>query len=195
MSYLDSSDAALIALTRQRRAEASGRKATIYYRVHEPMNADRRRKRVPSAQAYPNPQHHFWQSRSRVRPLAGESSPGTEHPRAPWWRMFKAQDGCCYLCGWRFREDHWATEDHVLPRSRGGANRANVALAHQGCNTWKGNRKPYPCEVLALASINERLEWIAWETRSFDRHLSAVEGAQFQPTEGAEDIAPARRSP
>lgn len=202
MGYLDSSDAALIALTRQRRAERAARKPTLYFRI-QASNVNDRRKKITAAEAHPNPQHTFWQSRKRVRPLAGIGCPGSEHPRSPFWGMFKAQDGCCYLCGWAFREDHWVTEDHVTPRSRGGANRHNVALAHSGCNTWKGNREPYPCELISLAAINARLEWAAWERASDaarrppppsptlqDSTPSALQAAWHEPCPPAADGPP-----
>lgn len=179
MSYLDSSDAALIALTRQRRAERACRKPTLYFRIGEGEDDSPKPRRLTAAQTHPNPQAAFWQNRKRPRPWHGIQATGHDHPRSPWWKMFHAQHGLCYLCGWDFRDDHWATEDHVTPRSRGGANRRNVALAHQGCNTWKGNRRPYPCELLSLEAINAKLEWAAWQ------QLSADSDARSRTTEAA----------
>lgn len=189
VSYIDSSDAALIALTRLRRAQKAARKPTLYFRV-QPTNVNDRRKKVPAAQTYPSPQHPFWQSRKRERPLAGVGCAGSERPRAPFWKMFEAQNGCCYLCGWPFREDHWATDDHVTPRSLGGSNGKNVALAHQGCNTWKGNRKPYPCELLSLEAINARLEWMGWEQFSGDARLHRPPQPSPTPQDSAVSVLP-----
>lgn len=178
MSYLDSSDALLIALTRQKRAALVARRSvmdrarqTLYFRTKE---------RLSKAQAHPDPRDQFWQNRRRKRPPAGVSSVQSEtflSPWAPWWRLWRAQDGHCYLCGIPFSDDHWATEDHVVPRSRKGKDRGNICLAHQGCNTWKGNRKPYPCELIALDAVNAKLDWYAWELAS---ERASASGRSFQ---------------
>lgn len=68
------------------------------------------------------------------------------------WRRKKqkfmiAQQGKCWLCGGLMRVDvhtfHalYATWDHVLPKSKGGANHQdNLMLAHRKCNRERGNR-------------------------------------------------------
>ncbi len=77
--------------------------------------------------------------------------------RAPSSELFEAlwarQSGICALCGQpmlrnRFQASHsriWtkqrATFDHIVPTSKGGADRAeNLQLAHARCNKIKGNR-------------------------------------------------------
>lgn len=67
--------------------------------------------------------------------------------------LWAAQDGNCALCSKpmlrnRFEAPHariWAkqraTFDHILPRSKGGAETLdNLQLAHARCNKVKGNR-------------------------------------------------------
>lgn len=59
--------------------------------------------------------------------------------------IFERDAGICSLCGGAV-ERHGqhslsATMDHVIPVTKGGPHtRANVKLAHRGCNTRKGNR-------------------------------------------------------
>lgn len=50
----------------------------------------------------------------------------------------------CYLCNKaiEFRQD---SLDHIVPLSKGGTNnRDNLAIAHRGCNSRKGNRMEAP---------------------------------------------------
>jgi 5-methylcytosine-specific restriction endonuclease McrA len=67
--------------------------------------------------------------------------------------LWQAQAGFCALCGKqmlrnRFEAGHariWqkqrATIDHIIPRSKGGADTIdNLQLAHARCNKVKGNR-------------------------------------------------------
>lgn len=68
------------------------------------------------------------------------------------WReeAFKEQGGkCCYcaepmkLAFKHYGEDDFATRDHIVPRSRYGANNeANSALCCYRCNQEKGDRTP-----------------------------------------------------
>lgn len=67
--------------------------------------------------------------------------------------LWSSQQGACALCGevmlrnrfeaahatlWR---KHRATFDHIIPRSKGGADtQENLQLAHARCNKIKGNR-------------------------------------------------------
>lgn len=69
-------------------------------------------------------------------------------------RLYAAQDGNCYLCGYHMGAVRQATEDHVTPRARGGRNASNLLLAHSACNNHKGAREPYPCELIYLRTIN-----------------------------------------
>lgn len=93
--------------------------------------------------------------------------PPTEFPANPVLRKYLAiwiaQRRRCPLCGGRMRDvlgpsPGEASRDHVHPRSRGGALARNTLLTHRGCNTHKGDRLPYPCELIYLAAINDILE-------------------------------------
>lgn len=84
------------------------------------------------------------------------------------------QDNRCYLCGNLMARrkkknavSQWRTLDHILPRSRGGAQCGdNVALAHQGCNVRKGNRMPRTCEVLLGKVLHMRMSVRGMTTRA-----------------------------
>lgn len=73
--------------------------------------------------------------------------------------VFKAlwllQAGCCYRCDEPFTPDDWATVDHVVPRSKGGADGGNILLACAPCNQEKADRDPTPAELAVLARVNE----------------------------------------
>jgi hypothetical protein len=81
-------------------------------------------------------------------------------------KLRKHQDGVCPLCGGPLREDrtlhasevHWSTTvDHVWPLSLGGRNGfGNILLAHRACNSAKGGREPYPCEIIWLVAVCAR---------------------------------------
>jgi 5-methylcytosine-specific restriction endonuclease McrA len=47
--------------------------------------------------------------------------------------------------------------DHVVPRSKGGANVGNRIAMHRECNCLKSDRMPNGCELLWLAVVNARL--------------------------------------
>ncbi len=74
-------------------------------------------------------------------------------------RLAHIQGGRCYLCGGMMRERSSPTRDHVLPRAHGGKDGGNVLAAHSVCNNKKADRMPFPCEVLYLEAVNERLAW------------------------------------
>lgn len=74
----------------------------------------------------------------------------------------RAQSGRCYLCGETVRLSH-CNLDHVLPRSKGFRTVNNTLVAHYHCNSLKGNRLPYPCELLHLEYVNPRLPHKAWQ--------------------------------
>ncbi len=52
------------------------------------------------------------------------------------------------------------TQDHVIPRSKGGINRANLIAAHPWCNTQKGNRNPTGCELIWLDMVNTKMGFV-----------------------------------
>lgn len=80
----------------------------------------------------------------------------------PFWL---AQRGRCMICGDSMplariqntrQPANYTTWEHVHPKSRTGRGRPkNKTLACHGCNIRKGNRLPYPCEVMFLAVVNE----------------------------------------
>jgi 5-methylcytosine-specific restriction endonuclease McrA len=80
----------------------------------------------------------YWHNRrARINGNGGELPADVEE------RLFKSQEGRCYLCGELFYTtfDDPATIEHKIPLSRGGANDlANVALAHLSCNARKGTK-------------------------------------------------------
>ncbi len=69
----------------------------------------------------------------------------------------------CLYCGGMF--PHGAlTRDHVVPKSRGGADHwENVVAACRRCNHHKGNRLPHECgmELLALPYVPNLAEYLA----------------------------------
>jgi hypothetical protein len=48
--------------------------------------------------------------------------------------------------------------EHVTPRSRSRGRPKNRTLTHISCNTEKGSRMPYACELLFLEFTNEIVE-------------------------------------
>lgn len=53
--------------------------------------------------------------------------------------------------------EHRASFDHLYPRAGTGqhvkARPGRGAMTHAACNLKKGERQPYPCEVLAVEAI------------------------------------------
>lgn len=137
-TYLTSSDAQLIALTREkRRSRISDRvkPRTRYYSDDVPLP---------------------------FRPLRSTCRQRAHRPEDRLHRMlddltFQAfwalQHGKCYLCGKGFVEEDWATVDHVFPRSLGGADEENRLLACMSCNQGKADTLPTPCEVLFCEGV------------------------------------------
>lgn len=70
-----------------------------------------------------------------------------------WWAFGHR----CGICGKKIRLVADVTEDHVIPRSKGGKTLRNVVPAHQPCNARKSNRDPTGCELIVLAAVNARL--------------------------------------
>jgi len=58
------------------------------------------------------------------------------------------------MCSRPFVDDDWATIEHVVPRSKGGAHGGNILLACASCNNKKGDRDPTPAELATLALAN-----------------------------------------
>lgn len=79
-------------------------------------------------------------------------------------RTLFARDGfLCMYCGRPFAE-HQLTRDHIVPRSRGGADRwENVVAACRRCNQYKGNRQPEELglQLMALPYRPNLAEYLA----------------------------------
>ena len=74
----------------------------------------------------------------------------------PLEEVYKRDNGICYLCGgqcdwndYKVKDgvtiygNNYPSRDHVVPKSRGGANTwENIRLAHRICNTLKRDRAP-----------------------------------------------------
>lgn len=91
--------------------------------------------------------------REAVRPLHQRRPTGVGIRRLLWI----AQDGRCGICGEKV--GHLPrTIDHVMPKSRGGADRVgNAVIAHRHCNEQKDSRLPTGCELIWLMAVNNRL--------------------------------------
>lgn len=77
--------------------------------------------------------------------------------------LFRRDRNACLYCGDQFA-DSGLTRDHVVPRSRGGADRwDNCVSACKRCNHRKGNRLPHECgmELLALPYAPNFAEYLA----------------------------------
>jgi hypothetical protein len=83
--------------------------------------------------------------------------------------LWDAQAGCCWICrvgmippGQRGKHNHpmRASLDHVWPRSVYGENGdfGLTLLAHQVCNSERGNKVPSENEIRVLVSTYRRLD-------------------------------------
>lgn len=64
--------------------------------------------------------------------------------------LYKAQNGQCYLCGKPMKH---VTQDHVIPKSKGGGDYKNVLLTHESCNQNKNDRYPTQQELKTCVEI------------------------------------------
>lgn len=65
--------------------------------------------------------------------------------------LFRRDGNLCLYCGNEFSEQY-LTRDHVVPLSRGGADKwSNVVSACRACNTRKGGRTPEESNMPLLA--------------------------------------------
>ena len=77
--------------------------------------------------------------------------------------LFGRDRNTCLYCGGEF-DDGALTRDHVVPSSRGGADRwDNCVAACKRCNHHKGDRLPHECgmELLALPYTPNFAEYLA----------------------------------
>jgi 5-methylcytosine-specific restriction endonuclease McrA len=68
--------------------------------------------------------------------------------------LHQRQSRRCYLCG--FKMQRGLTRDHVWPKAAGGRDAGNILLAHARCNGSKGDRLPYPCELIYRDAIYQQ---------------------------------------
>lgn len=63
-------------------------------------------------------------------------------------------DNTCGICGKEIKDEKESTIDHIIPLSKGGADkRHNMQLAHNDCNNKKGNG----CHIKGLKNKNKQL--------------------------------------
>ncbi|AXQ70050.1 hypothetical protein HOU03_gp218 [Caulobacter phage CcrSC] len=123
----------LLALARQRREE-------MYARIAARMNVDY------AVQAPP--------------PEAGDQGHWRRRPgdKTRLSLVREVQKNRCYLCGNpmspKARRKASASRDHVVAKARGGKNAENILLAHTRCNSERGSRRAYPCELIYLQAVN-----------------------------------------
>lgn len=91
-----------------------------------------------------------------IRLLAEGDLPVWTFARALRAAFWLAQDGWCPICGERLTSSG-RTLDHVVPRSRGGAQLGNLLVVHNWCNLRKADRMPTGCELIMLAAVNARV--------------------------------------
>lgn len=92
--------------------------------------------------------------------------------------LFHAQGGICHICGGRLPRRYTSpasTLDHVWPQALMVLSSyelhkflGNVLLAHDHCNTRKGDRLPTGCERIMLFLANRRLGLEESMTGQFD---------------------------
>jgi len=121
--------------SRERRA-ARANVATIYYRISDPR---------------------FAPKRLNIRKPYRPKPPRLRLPAATVELLLIAQGRRCYICHIKFSGLVSPTQDHVVPRSRGGREVENVLLACSECNNQKGDAMPKSRYLLYLAKINAKL--------------------------------------
>lgn len=68
-----------------------------------------------------------------------------------------AEEKVCWICGRGATLEDPLTADHIVPRSRGGANvRANYHAAHASCNSRRGNKTVAGMTVQTEGSVVSR---------------------------------------
>jgi 5-methylcytosine-specific restriction endonuclease McrA len=168
VGYCDFTEAELRALTRQRRREAIERRIaaappTIRVSARHPtaeFSLAHVRWADPAKRVLRSIRRHVEKEviKARRAVVVRYRKPGSrDHGIMPtrvfrtYWRI---QGGLCYLCAKPFKEEDWATRDHVIPRALGGSDERNILLACGACNNRKADRPPKPCEMIYLAAAN-----------------------------------------
>jgi 5-methylcytosine-specific restriction endonuclease McrA len=86
-----------------------------------------------------------------------------EQPKSKFLQLFERDQGRCVYCGMDLKADYdrfmMATEDHLVPESKGGVGRelANLLLSCRICNGLKANFIPDP----PLDPVKDRRNYIA----------------------------------
>jgi 5-methylcytosine-specific restriction endonuclease McrA len=86
-----------------------------------------------------------------------------EPPKSKFLQLFERDQGRCVYCGLDLKADYdrfmMATEDHLVPGSKGGFARelANLVLSCRVCNGLKANFVPEPL----MDPIKDRRNYIA----------------------------------
>ena len=86
-----------------------------------------------------------------------------EPPKSKFLQLFERDQGRCVYCGLDLKADYdrfmMATEDHLVPGSKGGAGRelGNLVLSCRVCNALKANFVPEP----AIDPVADRRKYIA----------------------------------
>lgn len=148
MGFLDTTDAEMIALTRERRAERLARAPTLYF------GGSRSIIKFPE-----RPDPAIQKSMRRKAKKVTRQAARARHLESAdkYQRIFELQHCRCYLCRGPFEGIAQATDDHVTPQALGGRRVGNILHACFGCNNGKADRAPFPCELLYLESINIQL--------------------------------------
>ena len=98
-------------------------------------------------------------------------------------KLYDDQDGGCFYCGKHYESQKSLTRDHFFPIAIVGkgpaANKDNVVLACQKCNTTKADRLPTEEEIVRYVLLFGRLPYylgLLYEARKFAR-CAAVQAA------------------
>jgi 5-methylcytosine-specific restriction endonuclease McrA len=184
MGYCDHTSGELIALTREKRREASRLRLRAKYgetihvaapsieyagphwysnkeRLGEAPAPKKPWKRQPTDIVERALRRHAKKEERRNRPpprhVMRPEGPHEHYvSQTVFEKLRRFQENRCYLCPREFTPDDDATQDHVVPRAKGGKNAGNILLAHARCNTRKGDRLPTASELAYLQSIKER---------------------------------------
>lgn len=115
--------------------EESARRQKLYYEAHKEECAKKRknyRKTLEGKEAH---------KRGKIKYRSLLSSVPATLTAKQWSEILTAHGFCCAYCGRPFSDGLQATQDHVMPVSRGGFHTAdNVVPACQPCNSSKGAR-------------------------------------------------------
>jgi hypothetical protein len=92
--------------------------------------------------------------------------------------LLEWQNDLCYLCGRpvlkrpvkkasKEARDLYPIREHVNPKSNGHGRWGNTLISHNRCSNLKGDRRPYPCELIYLEAANLALKAAGLEAPSY----------------------------